>query len=150
VSLLVDVATDGTRSPLGRDRIARVVRTVLEREGVRDALISVAIVSRRAIAAMNRRHLGHSGPTDVIAFGLRGSAMTVPVIGDIYIAPDVARERAAAHGVGVREELARLAVHGTLHVLGYEHPDDEDRAESEMWRRQEELLATVLRPERPK
>jgi probable rRNA maturation factor len=145
VSLLVDVASDGTRSPLGRDRLIGVVRAVLEAEGIRDALVSVAVVSRRAITGLNRRHLGHDGPTDVIAFGLTGSESTVPVIGDIYIAPDVARERASELGVGVREEVARLAVHGTLHVLGYDHPDGDDRTRSPMWARQEQLLSKAMR-----
>ena len=145
MSLIVDVATDGTRTPLARDRIARVVRSVLEAERVGDALVSVALVSRRAITALNRRHLGHGRPTDVIAFGLRGNGAGVPVIGDIYIAPEVAGERARELGVGVREEIARLAVHGTLHVLGYDHPDGDGRTRSAMWRRQEDLLTRALR-----
>jgi probable rRNA maturation factor len=45
----------------------------------------------------------------------------------------------------VREELARLVVHGTLHVLGYDHPVDHTRGDSPMWRRQETLLARLFR-----
>ena len=145
MSLLVDVAPDGTRSPLARERIEGVVRTVLAAEGIRDALVSVAIVSGRAITALNRKHLGHDAPTDVIAFGLKGTDAMVPVIGDIYIAPEVARDRAAELGVGVREEVARLAVHGTLHVLGYDHPEGEDRTTSAMWKRQERLVTKAMR-----
>jgi probable rRNA maturation factor len=48
--------------------------------------------------------------------------------------------------VPVREEVARLVVHGTLHVLGREHPEDEGRTRSPMWRRQERLLAHLYRP----
>jgi probable rRNA maturation factor len=44
----------------------------------------------------------------------------------------------------VREELARLVVHGTLHVLGYVHPEGGTRTESAMWKRQERLLARAL------
>jgi probable rRNA maturation factor len=44
----------------------------------------------------------------------------------------------------VREEITRLAVHGTLHVLGHDHPDGASRMTSVMWRRQEELLAVAL------
>ena len=145
MSLVVDVASDGTRTPLARERIARVVRTVLEAEGIRNALVSVALVSRRAIASLNRRHLGARHPTDVIAFGLRGTRATAPVIGDIYISPEVAAERARQLGIGVREEVARLAVHGTLHVLGYDHPDDDSRVRSPMWSRQEKLLSRARR-----
>lgn len=144
MSLIVDVGSEGVRVPLGRARVAAAVRSVLEAERVRDALISVAFLDRRAMAALNRRHLGRRGATDVIAFGLTRADRRMPVIGDIYIAPDVAREQAREHGVGVREELTRLAVHGTLHVLGHDHPEDESRMRSPMWRRQEALLDRAL------
>ena len=97
------------------------------------------------MAALNRKHLGRSGATDVIAFGLSRADKRTPVIGDIYIAPDVARAQAREHGAGVREEIARLAVHGTLHVLGHDHPDGGERTASRMWQRQEALLARSLR-----
>jgi probable rRNA maturation factor len=145
VTLIVDVAADGVRAPVGRDRLAGIVRTVLESEGVADALISIAFLTRRAMAALNRKHLGRKGATDVIAFGLTRADRRVPVIGDIYISPDVARDQAREHGVGVREEVARLAIHGTLHVLGHDHPEGAERTESGMWRRQEALVAKALR-----
>lgn len=145
MTLIVDVAADGVRAPLGRERLAGVVRTVLDSEGVDDALISIAFLTRRAMAALNRKHLGRKGATDVIAFGLSRADGKVPVIGDIYISPDVAREQAREHRIGVREEVARLAVHGTLHVLGHDHPDGAERTESGMWQRQEALLAKALR-----
>ena len=63
--------------------------------------------------------------------------------GDVYVAPEVARENARRHGAGVREEVARLVVHGVLHVLGNDHPDGEARTTSPMWRRQEALLARL-------
>ena len=144
MSLVIDVDSEGVRAPLGRARVVSIVRTVLEAERVRDALVSVAFVTRRAIAALNRKHLKRSGPTDVIAFGLTRADPRMPVIGDIYIAPEVARRQAVEHGVGVREELARLAVHGTLHVLGHDHPEGETRMSSAMWARQEKLLARAL------
>lgn len=149
MTLIVDVASDQVRAPLGRARVASIVRTVLRAEGVRDALVSVAFLTRRAMAALNRKHLGRRGPTDVIAFGLSRVDASVPVIGDIYIAPEVAREQARELRVGVREEVARLTVHGTLHVLGHDHADGEERTSSPMWRRQEALLARALRAARP-
>ena len=145
MTLIVDVASDAVRVPVGRERVAAIVRTVLQSEGIDDALVSVAFLGRRAMAALNRRHLGRNGPTDVIAFGLTRSDPRVPVIGDIYIAPEVARDHAREHGVGVREEVARLVVHGTLHVLGHDHPEHGDRTASPMWKRQEALLAKALR-----
>jgi rRNA maturation RNase YbeY len=110
---------------------------------VRNALLSVAFVTDRHIAALNREHLGHSGPTDVISFGFARFEPRGAVVGDVYIAPDVARRNARAQGDGVREELLRLVVHGVLHVLGHDHPEDESRYESAMWKRQERLLRAL-------
>lgn len=141
---IVDVTAAGVRVPVARQRVARVAERVLRAERVAHALVSVAFVSDREIAALNRKHLGHRGPTDVISFGFAPGARGGPVVGDIYIAPDVARRNAAAHRRGVREEILRLVVHGVLHVLGYDHPADESRTESPMWRRQERLLRAAL------
>jgi probable rRNA maturation factor len=145
VTLIVDVSSDGVRSPIALGRVRRVALAVLRSERVRDALVSIAFVSPREIARLNKRHLRHTGPTDVISFALRGARNggRQPIVGDIYIAPDVARENAARFAGGVREELARLVVHGTLHVLGHDHPQGSDRTRSPMWRRQERLLASA-------
>jgi len=146
MSIIVDVSADGTRIPLASARVRRVAAAVLRAEGVRDALVSIAFVSAREIARLNKRHLGHAGATDVISFALGAGKERLaahPVVGDIYIAPDVARANAVRFGRGVREELARLVVHGTLHVLGHNHPDGTERTTSRMWRRQERLLSSA-------
>jgi probable rRNA maturation factor len=142
MSLAVHVATEGVRIPIARERIVALAEGVLRRERVSDALLSIAFVGDRRIAALNRAHLGHAGATDVISFGFAPGAAGA-VVGDVYIAPGVARRNAAAHGRGVREELSRLVVHGVLHVLGHDHPEDETRYASPMWRRQERLLRAL-------
>lgn len=141
MSLDVEVAADGVRVPLAKHRVADLARAVLEAEGVRDASISFAFVRPSTIATVNREHLGHKGPTDVISFPLAPAA-GAPLGGDVYICPDVAARNAVEHGVGLREEIARLVVHATLHVLGHEHPEGEGREASAMWRRQEELVSS--------
>ena len=143
MSLAVDVATEGVRIPVARARIAALATAVLRRERVRDALLSIAFVTERRIAALNREHLGHAGATDVISFGLVPVTTRGPVVGDVYIAPAVARRNAREHGHGVREELMRLVVHGVLHVVGHDHPEDETRYTSAMWSRQERLLRAL-------
>lgn len=140
MSLDVEVAVEGTRVPIARARVADLARAILRAEKVRDATLSIAFVAPAAIAAINRRHLGHAGPTDVISFPIAPAAGQ-PLGGDIYVCPEVARENARRHGSGVREEIARLVVHGVLHVLGHDHPEGERRTLSPMWRRQESLLA---------
>ncbi|HEY4217631.1 MAG TPA: rRNA maturation RNase YbeY [Gemmatimonadaceae bacterium] len=146
MSIDVFVDAEGVRSPLGRDAVARIAQGALRAEKVRDAMLSITMLSRRAMAKANSTHLGHSGATDVISFGFTRATPSDPVIGDIYICPDVARENAAARGAGVREEIGRLVVHGVLHVLGHDHPVDERRESSAMWKRQEQLLRRLMMP----
>jgi probable rRNA maturation factor len=144
MSLDIDVTSENVRAPLSRDGVVSIARSVLRYERVRNALVSITVVDRTAIARLNRKHLGHTGPTDVISFAFTRATSSDPVIGDIYISTEVARENARAHGGSVREELARLVVHGILHVLGYDHPEDDSRESSPMWRRQERLLRRLV------
>jgi len=139
----VTVQCDGVRIPVARARCADAAVRVLRAERATRTLLSVTFVNRRAIAALNRRHLGHAGPTDVITFGFRDPRGAV--IGDVYVCAEVAAANARRFGRPVREEVLRLVVHGTLHVLGYDHPDGEERTASPMWRRQEALLRRVMR-----
>ena len=143
MSANVAVQAEGVRSPVALARLVKAGALVLKAEKAGAALLSFTLVSRRRIAAMNRKHLGHAGATDVISFGFRDPAGAV--IGDVYICPEVAALNAKAHGVSVREELLRLVVHGTLHILGHDHPEGEARTKSPMWKKQERLLARVLK-----
>jgi len=107
---------------------------------VKDALISVAFVGSEMMAQLNEQFLSRDGPTDVITFGLSRNGGKMPVIGDIYVCPPVAQRNAKSLGIAASEELSRLIVHGTLHVLGYDHPQGEGRTASPMWKRQERIL----------
>ena len=141
-ALAVDVSSDGVRVALARARVADLVRGVLRAERVRHAMISVAFLHEAEMARLNRRHLRHRGPTDVISFGWT-PAPGAPVVGDIYVSPAVVRANARANRRPVREELARVVIHGVLHVLGHDHPEGEERVGSPMWRRQELLLGRL-------
>jgi probable rRNA maturation factor len=116
----------------------------LRAERVNDAMLSITFVGRAAISELNRRYLGHHGPTDVISFGLGRQGRRGPVVGDIYICPEIARSNAKRQDVSSQEELLRLVVHGTLHTLGYDHPEGATRTNSAMWRKQERILARVV------
>lgn len=116
----------------------------LTTEGVRDAMLSITFVGRAAMSELHRRYLGHHGATDVISFGLGRQGRRGPVVGDIYICPEIARANARRQGVSSQEELLRLVIHGTLHTLGRDHPEGATRTESPMWRRQERILARVI------
>jgi len=88
----------------------------------------------------NRRATGRRRITDVIAFALPQPDGTM--VGDVYLCPAAAR-RWVGHG-SVTVELVRLAVHGTLHVLGYDHPDGPGRTRSRMWRKQETYVRRLV------
>lgn len=122
--------------------LRRAARAVLETEGRADLELSLTLLDDEAMRELNRDWLGHDRPTDVIAFSL-GEGDDEP-LGDIYIGAERALEQAAEAGVGIREELVRLVVHGTLHVLGYDHEDGPDRQHGDMWRRQEEMVQRIL------
>jgi probable rRNA maturation factor len=123
--------------PLPAALVRRVVETVLRGER-RRALISVTFVGRDAMRRLNARHKGHDRPTDVLSFAMADPAGTT--LGDVYVCPWVAAREARSRGIPLRQELVRLVVHGTLHTLGRDHPEDEGRTSSPMWRRQERYV----------
>lgn len=132
---------DGAGGAIDPARLEAAVRRVLEELGAADAELSVTLLDDAEISRINREYLSHDGPTDVISFPLTSPGG--PVVGDVYIGVDQARRQAEELGVPLREELVRLAVHGTLHVLGHEHPEGDDREGSEMYRLQERLVAEI-------
>jgi probable rRNA maturation factor len=135
----VGVSFDGVRVSLSRQRVRHITQQVLKAERVRHALVSVTFLTSRAMRALNRKHLRRDRDTDVISFGFHQGGRTAGLVGDIYIAPDIARHSARDNGVGIREELIRLVVHGTLHAVGHDHPE-RNREQSTMWKRQELLV----------
>ena len=139
----IDVDTGRRRLSLEAGTVRALAGFVLERERVRSAMLSIAFVSRRTIAQLNRCHLGHHGQTDVITFALGRATTSAPLVGDIYVAPDVVKEQAKRWAVPVREELARVVVHGVLHAIGHDHPEGDGREHSPMWKRQERWLAAA-------
>jgi probable rRNA maturation factor len=120
---------------------------VLAWEGARAARVDVVLLDVAAMRRVNRRATGRRGLTDVIAYALPTAGHGL--VGDVYICPEAAARWVGAHAPdrpgALAEELVRLAVHGTLHVLGYDHPDGAGRTRSAMWRRQERYVRRLLR-----
>ena len=121
-------------------------------EGARRARVELALLGPTAMRRLNRRATGRRGLTDVIAFAL--PQPDGALLGDVYICPAAARAfvmggqaegRTDGHSSDrLCEELVRLAVHGTLHVLGYDHPNGTGRTRSAMWRLQERYVRRIL------
>jgi probable rRNA maturation factor len=121
--------------------LERAVRAVLEEARVERAEISLTLLGDDAIRDLNRRYLGRDRPTDVLAFSLGTGDEP---LGDVYVGVEQARRQARELDVPAQEEIVRLAIHGTLHVLGHDHPEGVERADSPMFALQERLVARVL------
>lgn len=130
------------RWPLPRELVERGVAAVLEAERVEAGEISVTFMDDAGMEVLNREYLGRNRSTDVLAFALHSPGE--PVLGDIYIGYEQARRQADDLSIPLAEELLRLAVHGTLHVLGHDHPEGTEREASEMFRLQEAHVSRVL------
>ena len=131
-------------SPAGvsRDWLHQAVSLVLRSAGLDDGEISLTLLDDDSIRELHRTYLGKDVPTDVISFALHEGDEAV--LGDVYVGYEQAAMQAAEAGISVEEELARLSIHGTLHVLGYDHPDTEARSSSEMFVLQEHLVRKLL------
>lgn len=135
------IQVGGRLRPLPDTRVRQVVSAVLQGER-RRAEVSVTFLGRDAMRRLNASSLGRHYPTDVMAFPL--TAPSGALIGDIYLCPWVAARSARRHRIPLRQELVRLVVHGTLHVLGWDHPEDAvARVASPMWKRQEAYVAAL-------
>jgi probable rRNA maturation factor len=117
--------------------VARAVEHVLARER-QQAAIAVTFLGPRRMQALNARFLHHDRVTDVISFSLPQPDGSLA--GDVYICRYAAARQARDLGVPLRTELVRLVVHGTLHVLGWDHPPGASRSASPMWRMQERYV----------
>ncbi|MEG7333414.1 rRNA maturation RNase YbeY [Bacillus subtilis] len=149
MSLLIDIVDEtGSVSEEMLTEVEHLLQFAAEREGVQDqAEVSVTIVTNEDIQQINKEYRGKDAPTDVISFALEeegegeveilGAEMP-PVLGDIIISADRTREQAEEYNHSFKRELGFLAVHGFLHLLGYDHMTKEE--EEEMFTKQKDLL----------
>jgi len=141
---VIDVhVNEAQRVGVSTEEVERAVRETLSSEGVSEGEISLTFLSDAQIQELNRQYLDHDFPTDVLSFALHDEGE--PILGDVYIGADHAQRQASELGVPLEEEVARLAIHVSLHVLGYQHPEGADREECELFRKQEIILRRVWR-----
>ena len=84
-----------------------------------EGTISISLVGDKLVRKLNREYRRKDKTTDVLSFNINENGL----LGDIYISLPQARRQAREYRVTLGEELTRLAVHGTLHVLGYTHKE---------------------------
>lgn len=132
--------SEGLGRPVAVRRLADLLRYAAEREGASGA-VSVWICRDDEIAELHERFQGIPGPTDVMSF-----PGDPPYLGDIAVSAETAAEQARDAGHSVGREIAFLALHGFLHLIGYDDLSEPERAR--MLARQEELLR-AFEAERP-
>jgi probable rRNA maturation factor len=125
--------SDRQSAPVDAGELGTLARDTLVGEGLYDVELSVSFVEEGEIEDLHVRFMDEPGSTDVLSFPLDDDGDDgVRLLGDVVIAPAVAaRNNPADPGA----ELRLLLVHGILHLLGYDHEDDADRAA--MWAKQE-------------
>ena len=128
-------------------RLESVARRVLEAEGVGAAELSVTVTDDETVRSLNREYAGEDAVTDVLSFSQReGEEFAAPpggapLLGEVVIAYPTALRQAQEHGHPADAEVARLLIHGILHLLGYDHAQPEE--ERRMRAREEELVEAV-------
>ena len=128
--------------------VEKLLQHAAQIEGIEDGSeVSITFVTNDAIHEINREYRDKDQPTDVISFALEemgeGEVQIIGegiprILGDIIISTDRTREQAADFGHSFERELGFLAVHGFLHLLGYDHMEPED--EKVMFGKQDEIL----------
>lgn len=136
------------REPLAAMLSQAIKEAVRLSDGPEEAEVSLMMVDNQRIHALNLEYRGVDRPTDVLSFALQEETDDEPdlafeddMLGDIVISAERAREQAEEYGHSFEREIVYLAVHGTLHLLGYDHEEEQDK--QEMRSKEEEVMALL-------
>lgn len=125
--------------PIPEARLSGLARHALDLEEVDDdAELSVLFVTGDHIRRLNERFAGDDYVTDVLSFPMLEDDDDSLLLGDVVICPEMAQTNARRYGHTLDRELETLLVHGILHLLGYDHDEDDDKTRME--RRQADIL----------
>jgi probable rRNA maturation factor len=146
--------SDEQSEPADAGSLRRFAELVLELEGFPGTTeLAILLVGADQMAEYNQRFMGREGPTDVLAFPLEDLEPGRPpkltrgeppvTLGDVFLCPVEVGRRARRERIPYDDFLYLLLAHGILHLMGYQH--DEDDAAEQMERREDELLAAIGR-----
>ncbi len=124
--------------------LERAARLTLDHESApTDADMTIVLTDDAQLHELNREYLGVDAPTDVLSFPASETdpETGAPYLGDILISIPRATEQAQAAGHPVEAEVQLLVVHGTLHLLGHDHAEAEEKAR--MWEAQAEVMSRL-------
>lgn len=125
------------------DELKDMLSDFCKREGLGNVIFNIIIIDNPTIHKINKEYRDKDAPTDVISFALEDDKTVIEpdgvrILGDIYISIDKVHEQALEYSHSFKRELSFLAVHGLLHLLGYDHMEKSD--EEVMFKKQEEVL----------
>ncbi len=156
--LLVDERDDPpSTGSFDTEVLVTLARITLEGEGIPgNSEMAITLVEAGPMTGLNEAHMGKEGPTDVLSFPLEDLVPGGTVdndgngpplaVGDVVICPEVVEGNARRHDVAFHDELALMVVHGTLHLLGYDHIVDEEAEQMEARERRYLAEAGITRP----
>ena len=101
--------------------------------------LNVVFVNDQYIRALNKSYRGKDEPTDVLSFNYEGGDSDL--LGEVYISVETAKRQAKEHKHELSDEIAKLIVHGILHIHGYDHEKDSDY--KKMYKIEHEVLGKV-------
>jgi probable rRNA maturation factor len=103
----------------------------------KDWVLGIFFVPKKKIKELNRKYRRKNKETDVLSFEMKEEGY----LGDVIIAPEIARKNASEYGIAYAKELSRLVIHGILHLLDYDHGNKKDKLR--MFGIQDRLLKEV-------
>jgi probable rRNA maturation factor len=128
MSLSVDIQSASSEPLPDENDIRRWIAAALgDRTIQQDIEISVRVVDTQEMTSLNETYRGNTGPTNVLSFPADLPAeLQLPLLGDIVICAPVVRDEARAQGKSLPAHWAHMSIHGTLHLLGYDHIDPQE------------------------
>ena len=141
----VQISNNQNSHRISKKKILQTASAILNALGYPDAELSILIVDDQQIAQLNHQYLNREGPTNVIAFPMNQGPFSdiVPsLLGDVVISADTTHREAQSAGIGLQDRFDQLLIHGTLHLLGYDHEGTVDEARK-MEEKANELLQIV-------
>lgn len=121
-----------------KGKVKKIAAVLLKELECREREISILLTTDEEIGELNSRYRDIDKPTDVLSFPMEDAEL----LGDVVVSYERVLEQATRFGVTNDEELSRLLIHGTLHLLGFEHEHGGKEA-AKMKKREEELLAVL-------
>ena len=139
---MFDIINNTDKEIIEIEKLEEYIKFIVSKLNISEAIFNIIFVSNEEIHEINREYRNTDRVTDVISFALEDNEVeafkSYRLLGDIYIAIDVAYDQAIEYNHSREREVCFLATHGLLHLLGYDHMTVDE--EKEMFSKQEELL----------